>query len=600
MSNVKVVRQSVEEEQVDPQLQGSRGFPRSDTVALILILTWGLVFHGIGLDALEYFRHTEADRTLIAWEMITRGDFLVPHLLGSEILTKPPLFYWLLAAVFQMTGEVSEFSARLTSAGAAVLFLLFHYSFLRSARCSLLVSLLGTMVLSTSVLFFILASLAEIDLIYGLFCSLALYASYLGTVSDQKRWMFIAYTAVALAFLTKGPPIVVLFGVPHVLFFALKHRAEKVQWVKFIRWNVAAALLALALVGGWLYLLAGEVGWQALATQFRVEILERIVSESSRSRGPFFYLRSCFSVLGHWSLFLVALAVVLFKEREFARTRWRQMSTEFRDLFCFSAIAYLAAVLLLSFAGGKSNRYLFPVHAALTVLVTLSIYFIRGSKTAEWLVKPFAVAFGFVCAFGLLLVPLVLTVPGVSIGAMYGVALPMALSLGLLGVSARRKNVAGIFICVALTVFGVRLGQTHIFAPHRNVKKTVKPAVATIDQQLAPGVPIYTVEMFERWVPYYLMQNGRTVKRITPSLAQELAEKGGRVSLLLNEKEEAWRIAQLRPSDPDLQLLARVNQETRPLLLVDVAAKQLPLLNPRLLFPTTPSKPPKNLALGYE
>lgn len=40
----------------------------------------------------------------IAWEMLTSGDWLVPHLDGLPYFHKPPLFYWLTAASLNACG----------------------------------------------------------------------------------------------------------------------------------------------------------------------------------------------------------------------------------------------------------------------------------------------------------------------------------------------------------------------------------------------------------------------------------------------------------------------------------------------------------------
>lgn len=56
----------------------------------------------------------------VAWEMVTRGEHLVPHLNGAVYGHKPPLLFWLMDAVWAVTG-VSGFAARLVGPAAAVL-----------------------------------------------------------------------------------------------------------------------------------------------------------------------------------------------------------------------------------------------------------------------------------------------------------------------------------------------------------------------------------------------------------------------------------------------------------------------------------------------
>ena len=54
----------------------------------------------------------EGRYALIARQMATSGDWLVPRLFGLPYLEKPPLLYWLTATMFRMFGT-GELSARL-------------------------------------------------------------------------------------------------------------------------------------------------------------------------------------------------------------------------------------------------------------------------------------------------------------------------------------------------------------------------------------------------------------------------------------------------------------------------------------------------------
>jgi len=55
----------------------------------------------------------------IAQEMLTRGDWVIPHINGIPYLEKPPLYFWLTALTFQLFGP-SEWATRLWSAVSAL------------------------------------------------------------------------------------------------------------------------------------------------------------------------------------------------------------------------------------------------------------------------------------------------------------------------------------------------------------------------------------------------------------------------------------------------------------------------------------------------
>jgi 4-amino-4-deoxy-L-arabinose transferase-like glycosyltransferase len=61
----------------------------------------------INLDMVQMIRD-EAIRAIVAFEMIESGDFITPTIGGEPYLMKPPVFNWILAAFFQLTGSYSE------------------------------------------------------------------------------------------------------------------------------------------------------------------------------------------------------------------------------------------------------------------------------------------------------------------------------------------------------------------------------------------------------------------------------------------------------------------------------------------------------------
>ena len=62
---------------------------------LFLLSTW-LFFYKLG-DANFYHIRNESRRAEIVREMLEKGNWIVPTLEGEITLTKPPLFYWMVA-----------------------------------------------------------------------------------------------------------------------------------------------------------------------------------------------------------------------------------------------------------------------------------------------------------------------------------------------------------------------------------------------------------------------------------------------------------------------------------------------------------------------
>lgn len=98
------------------------------------VLLWATVIIAIivffwGLGSIDLMSLNEGRRALAVQEMVSSGDWLLPHLYGQLYLTKPPLLYWL-SSIFAMFGGVNEWTLRLPSAlvAIAVLWMVYRYT----------------------------------------------------------------------------------------------------------------------------------------------------------------------------------------------------------------------------------------------------------------------------------------------------------------------------------------------------------------------------------------------------------------------------------------------------------------------------------------
>ena len=144
---------------------------------------------------------------------------------------------------------------------------------------------------------------------------------------------------------------------------------------------------------------------------------------------------------------------------------------------------------------------------------------------------------------------------------------------------------------LVLCMFAARDAQRFIYAPYRNFERSVKPIVAKIESDLPPGAVLYNVELFERWINYYLKHKGRESYRLSPEEANNPRALNGRAYLLLHHDEESWRVEQLREVDPTVKVIEEFNRPKAHFLLVEADAAALKHLKPHESFPTKPSHP---------
>jgi 4-amino-4-deoxy-L-arabinose transferase-like glycosyltransferase len=148
--------------------------------------------------------------------MIESGDYLTPVYRNEKRFAKPILYYWLQAASYKVFG-VNLVSARLTSAFFGCLSIGLIFLFARRLFDGD-VALYSALILPASYLHFQVSRWATTDIVMSFFVLLTFYyflRLYQGNFKSQKdAYMF--YLAMALGFMTKGPPAIII---PSVVVF---------------------------------------------------------------------------------------------------------------------------------------------------------------------------------------------------------------------------------------------------------------------------------------------------------------------------------------------------------------------------------------------
>jgi 4-amino-4-deoxy-L-arabinose transferase-like glycosyltransferase len=156
------------------------------------------------------FNPDEGRYAEIPREMLSGGDWIIPHLNGLAYIEKPPLQYWATAASLRVFGQ-DEFGARFYTGLTALLtvaavwgvaFSLWNERTAWRAAASL----------SAMLLFLVLGQLLTLDMSLTFYMTLGLGGFLLaqrplssGAAGRGVPWMLLAWIAAALGVLTKGP-----------------------------------------------------------------------------------------------------------------------------------------------------------------------------------------------------------------------------------------------------------------------------------------------------------------------------------------------------------------------------------------------------------
>ena len=174
----------------------------------------------LNLGALPLFNLDEGAFGEATREMFVRHDFLSTYLNGQPRYDKPILIYWLQALSVSVLG-LSEFALRLPSALAATAWVLVIYGFTRKLSDNR-TALAAAIITATTLEVLVIGKAATADALLNLWITSAMLAIYLYYHCRQTRYLYLAYLAMALGFLTKGPVAVVIPLVVSLIFCALR------------------------------------------------------------------------------------------------------------------------------------------------------------------------------------------------------------------------------------------------------------------------------------------------------------------------------------------------------------------------------------------
>lgn len=329
-----------------------------------LLLAVLALFPFLALGTPPLFDLDEGAFTASTTEMFLRGDFLSSYLLGEPRHDKPILIYWLQAAAVSLWGH-GEFVWRLPSALASSLWILATYGFVSRVRDPR-AGLVAALVIATAAGLVIITRAATADALLNLWLACSGYATWLWLRENKRGWLYLAWLAMALGFLTKGPIALAIPG--GALFLWCATRGD---WRRFLAWATAPGpiLLFLAVALPWFAIQTWHEGPGFLTGFFFKHNLSRFDTPMEGHGGnPFYYVPVVLiSLLPHTGLLLIALARL--------KTVWRD------ELLRFGLLWFLLAFALFSFSGTKLPHYVYYGYGGLVLILAMQ----AEHKAARWL-----------------------------------------------------------------------------------------------------------------------------------------------------------------------------------------------------------------------
>jgi 4-amino-4-deoxy-L-arabinose transferase-like glycosyltransferase len=380
---------------------------------LLILTAICAVTYFLGLTTHGLTNWQEGQRALVAHDMQSRGEWIVPTVNGEPYLAKPPAIYWCQLALAKVRGlitgdpTVQLFDLRLTVALAAWLGVLATYLLGRlmlrredehpdDARVADRAALLGAAMLATGPLYVRSGRIGELDILIAPFTVAAIGCVFIAWRRHERQrrthWLAVggAVLASCAAMLTKGPPALVAIACGAFGGMAIWYTAhagggigrKTIELIKALSRTHPVFVLGLPFVAmlGWSWLVAQRLGgWDAVTRAASGEAGENLRMLTLQS--PLRNLEAMSYAAGLGSVACLAAVIWLLKDRpKMTRSAW---------MGGWVIVAWVALSFVVFSAFGKGvPRYLTPIWPGMALLGAMWIaQCIRHAPFARRLVR---------------------------------------------------------------------------------------------------------------------------------------------------------------------------------------------------------------------
>ncbi|HEV3156986.1 MAG TPA: glycosyltransferase family 39 protein [Candidatus Baltobacteraceae bacterium] len=320
---------------------------------------------GLGIGTL--WDNSETAYAEVAREILRTGDPIVMHFNGTPWFIQPPLYFWI-AALFAKFLGMTSFAFRLPSALATI-----GIGTLVGVATARMIgtraAVLATLILSASLLHSIIGRLAIMDALLDFGIVWAIFAWVRAIREGDATSSFLAWIALALGVLAKGPIALVIVALV-IIPWAWWERQSGVQQYTPTRAGLLSGVLIFALITvPWYVMLSARAGYSALGTLLGHYSVGRYLGIIENQSGPIWYYLPVL-VLGFFPWFAFVIPALV--------SAWNRRNDVSASLERLLIVWSIVPLVFFSLAQTKLPNYIALEMPALAIAVAM--WFIRVAE----------------------------------------------------------------------------------------------------------------------------------------------------------------------------------------------------------------------------
>lgn len=339
---------------------------------------------------------TDPDETFYAEtakEMLSRNEWITPHIFGAPQFEKPVLYYNLIEISYGIFG-VNEFAARLPSAVFGLLGVIGIY-LLGALFFNKRVAFLSAIILAVNVEYVILSRACITDMVLSTFILFGFLFFFYAYIKNRQYCYALSAASFAFATLTKGPVFALLPAVTLAIYLFWTKGFKSIP-----RLPALGAIIVFALIAGpWYFIMIKIHGNYFTDAFFGFQNMTRFLEAEHKIGSQFYYnIPAILAGFFPWSAFLpLAFWHIIKKLRSTVNS---QLST--KSYLIFLLIWFSVIFVFFTISSTKLPTYIFPLFMSLALMTAVlwddflkkdaASYLMNGMKTSYYLLLAVIIA----------------------------------------------------------------------------------------------------------------------------------------------------------------------------------------------------------------